>query len=390
MSRSPTPDSPWLDDEAGTVLVDDSVGTRPFMPGWMVHSLVGRGYPFVVAWQVAREVAERLEGRDRITRTALAELLDSALQGFPIPDTHVHTPNIIIEGRGDGIPFSKGVLSRSLMATAIEPSAAYAAAREIEEHLISSGASEVSRNDLAQLAHDVLRSRAGGETASRYLLWRKYQEPEQPVILLLGGTSGVGKTSLALEVARRLGIARVLATDSIRQVLRIMLSADFAPAIHGSSYDAYKLLPDVGGARPTVLDGFKAQATTVSIGVKASVDRTISESANLVIDGVSLEPGMIDPASYAGRAHVVPLLVATRDEKTLRNRFEARATNQKKRLAERYLKNLDGILQIQRHLIEMAEFHQVPIVDNESFDVSVRIIIDHVMNALRSDREARP
>jgi 2-phosphoglycerate kinase len=99
---------------------------------------------------------------------------------------------------------------------------------------------------------------------------------------------------------------------------------------------------------------------------------------------------MIDPASYASRAHVVPLLVATRDEKILRNRFEARATNQKKRLAERYLKNLDGILQIQRHLIEMAEFHQVPIVDNESFDVSVRIIIDHVMRALRSDREARP
>lgn len=284
---------------------------------------------------------------------------------------------------GEGVrPFSKGVLAQSLLATAMDPLEAHQIARRIEQELVAGKALTIDRTELRAHTVRVLEREAGADIAARYLLWRKQEEPDRPLALLLGGTSGVGKSSLAVEVARRLGIDRVLSTDSIRQIMRIMASPQLLPALYGSSYDAWRHLPREGATPPTVIEGFRAQVSAVSVGVRASLDRTISESANLVIDGVSIVPGAIDLVPYRPLAHVVVLLVATQDEEALRERFVARAAGQRHRLAHRYLENLDGILDIQRHLIAQAERHGVTVIDNVSFETSVRRIIDAATSTL--------
>jgi 2-phosphoglycerate kinase len=232
------------------------------------------------------------------------------------------------------------------------------------------------------VAVGVLRERGDAEYAERYLLWRRYQEPDRPMILLLGGTSGVGKSALALEVARRLGIGRVQSTDSIREVMRILSSREQLPALFGSSYDAYRLLPRTGRA-PTVLDGFLAQAELVSAGVRAAVDRSVAESTNLVIDGVSLVPGGLGLEVPDDRADVVFAVIAALDEDSLRDRFVVRAQGQRRRLASRYLENLDGILAIQRLLLELAAREGVPVVNNVLLEAAVQETIGVVMRALR-------
>jgi 2-phosphoglycerate kinase len=52
-------------------------------------------------------------------------------------------------------------------------------------------------------------------------------------------------------------------------------------------------------------------------------------------------------------------------------------------MAHRYLENIDAILEIQRHLLGLAERHGVPVVDNANFETSVRQTINHVMETLR-------
>ncbi|HPG25987.1 MAG: hypothetical protein H6748_17245 [Spirochaetaceae bacterium] len=289
---------------------------------------------------------------------------------------------IVVVGHGEQMPFSKGLLSQSLLAAAMEPGQAMAVARDIEHELVASGIHRIDRADLRELAHRVIQHRAGDELAARYLLWRRYRESDRPVVLLLAGTSGVGKTSLSLEVARRLGIGRVQSTDSIRQIMRLLIPEELVPAIHASSYEAHEKLPRGVGAPPSVIDGFRAQAAAVSIGVRASIERTISESAHLVIDGVSIVPDLLDLAAYREAAEVVLLVVATRDEEALRSRFHARAVVQGRRTPHRYIDHLEGILAIQRHLLELAERCDVPVVDNTSFDRSVQSIIAHVMARL--------
>ncbi len=238
----------------------------------------------------------------------------------------------------------------------------------------------VARNSFS---YEILRNESGRKTAERYLVWRRYQEPDRPVIILLGGATGVGKTSIALEVAHRLGIGRVLSTDSIRQIMRIMLSPELVPALHASSYDAHATLSSSAPGEDPVIAGFDAQASTVSVGVRASMDRAVAENASLVLDGVSIVPGLIDLQAYESRADVFFLVIATLDEEALRSRFAARAESAKERPAQRYLENVESILEIQDHFLEQADRHDVPIVDNVSLDRSVLFIIRHVTEALR-------
>ena len=108
--------------------------------------------------------------------------------------------------------------------------------REIERAVQARRMREIDRIELRNLTREALTDIAGEQAAERYLIWRHQQESDRPLLLLFGGAAGVGKTSLALEVAHRLGIGRVLSTDSIRQIMRITLSQDLVPALHASSF----------------------------------------------------------------------------------------------------------------------------------------------------------
>jgi len=131
-----------------------------------------------------------------------------------------------------------------------------------------------------------------------------------------------------------------------------------------------------------VIEGFQAQASAVSVGVRALIQRTIEESSHLVIDGVSIVPGLTGSRSFGEQAHVICLMVTSGDGNDLRARFAARAHGTSRHLADRYLENLDAILEIQDHLIQRAREHGVPLIENRRFDDSAREIVDHVMKRL--------
>ena len=372
--------------EKRVLVVEDSGVARPYMRGIMVHSLMARGVSFDDAYATANAVGERIRGRGNVPRSELAAMVSEILGRH-----HEHHPpmplpipiSVQVDSGDRHTPFSKGTLSQSLLAASIEPDEAFEVAKQIEADLIREGRSTINHNDLRQRAFRKLHERFGSQTAQRYLVWREYQEPARPVIILLGGTTGVGKTSLALAVAQRLGISRVLSTDSIRHVMRIMLSPDLMPALHASSFDAYRDLPIVNEDDDPVLEGFLDQTRPVSVGVRAVIDRAIEENTSLVLDGVSLVPGMIDVGRYRNQADIFFLLVARLDEAAFRGHFAARAQRQKKRGGARYVARLDEILRIQEFLLELAERNEVPIVDNITLEGSALLVIRHVVESLR-------
>ena len=372
------------DSDPNRTLVEDGANRRPYMRGIMVHSLMARGIAFEEAYRTADQIRERIRGRSVVPKEELAKAVLEILgpQSDRVEPAVPAVDEITITGRGKGLPFSKGILSQSLFAAAIDPNDAFDVARDIERELLNRDAREVDRRELRELAYQALNRRMGAEAARRYLVWRKYQDPDRPVMILLGGAAGVGKTSLALEVAHRLGIGRVLSTDSIRQIMRLMLSPALVPAIHGSSYDAHRLISAERKSADQVIGGFREQAATVSVGIRASLERAVNENASLVMDGVAIVPGVIDLESFSEIADVIFLVVGTLDEESFSNRFETRAAETKHRPPHRYLENLDSILQIQDHFLELAERYEVPIVDNISFDRSVLLIIRHVTDTL--------
>ncbi len=372
--------------DSGRIVVEDAGGTRPFMRGILIHSLLSQGLSFEDAYAVANEVRDALRGRT-VSREALGAAVagivkESGLEPDPTALAPL-TPEIAVTHDDDATPFSKGILSQSLLAAAVEPAEAWEVARSIEERLVREGRRVVERRELRRLAYEALEGADRKRAALRYLAWRRFQEPERPVLILLGGAPGVGKTSLALEVAHRLGIGRVMSTDAIRQVMRIMLSPDLMPAIHASSYAAWTAegFDPTPGADP-VVEAFTDQASAVAVGVKALLDRAVEENASMVLDGVSLLPGRLDLDAYRERAYVVFLMVATFDSDAFKSRFKRRAKGEKARTPHRYIENLDAIVRIQEYILELAETHDVPIVENLSFDRSVLSIIRQVTETL--------
>jgi len=258
------PPSARSEERGGRTLIEDPLGRRPFMRGIMVHSLLSRGASFEEAYRAATEIRDKIRGRDVVRREELAEMVESYFGGpggleekraLPFP------PSIRVTGHGSGSPFSKGVLSQSLLAAAVEQNDAFEVAQQIEAELVRRGIREIDRAELRELAAVNLERKLGPRAATRYRVWRAFQTSDRPMILLLAGAAGVGKTSLAQEVAHRLGIARVTSTDAIRQVMRIMLSAELVPAIHASSYDAHRVVAGLERAEDPVVEGFRAQAT---------------------------------------------------------------------------------------------------------------------------------
>src|SRR5215211_3718341 len=125
----------------------------------------------------------------------------------------------IVVHKGHGLPYSKGLTAQALMATGLAPERSFELARIVERRLAERQAEQI---DVAGLA------------VRRYRDWRRLDRLERPLVVMIGGTTGVGKSTLATMLAARLGITRVIATDVIRQVLRAFFTHEAMPSVHHS------------------------------------------------------------------------------------------------------------------------------------------------------------
>jgi 2-phosphoglycerate kinase len=238
------------------------------------------------------------------------------------------------------------------------------------------------------LVRDTIERTHGAAAAEQYRVWRQVLKTGKPIFILLGGSTGVGKTSIAVEVARRLEIARVLGTDLIRQIMRLMFSPDLMPEIHCSTYDAYEALkPELRGAGDPVIVGYREQAQKIAVGVHALLHRAVEENASVILEGVNLLPGIVDPGRYKADAHVIFQVVATLDVEAYRSRFASRASYARERGPEKYLRYFREIVEIQNHMLAEADRYGLPIIDNVHFDETVLSVIRTVISTLQKSDE---
>ena len=210
------------------------------------------------------------------------------------------------------------------------------------------------------------------------------RELEMPLIVLVGGATGTGKSTVATEVAHRLGITRVTSTDVVRQTMRAFFSREFMPSIHYSSFEAGAAVrvPEDETADPTLL-GFLEQTRNVLVGVKAVISRAIEEGYSLVLEGVHLVPGSIS-TSIRG-AVVCHCLLAIEDDEEHANHFWSRDTaSEGLRPFEKYLAALPEIRRIQNYLVARAGKAGIPVIDNPSVDTAVDGVIELVLADVES------
>ena len=289
---------------------------------------------------------------------------------------------------GEESPFSKGLLSRVLTAFGVPGDRAYELARRTEADLTDRGASSVDLERLRDLAVDLLGESAGTRAIRRLRQFRDLQELDQPVLVLVGGGTGTGKSTVATEVAYRLGITRVTSTDFVRQTMRAFFARDFMPSIHYSSFEAALGLSkaEEEESGDAALLGFLDQTRNVLVGVEAALQRAYDEGWSMVLEGVHLVPGML--STELEGALVVQCVLAIHDEEIHRTHFWARDhTSEGVRPVDRYISGLPEIRMIQEYVLERAARNDVPVIENEAQRDAVSAVMELVL--ARAERVAQ-
>ena len=281
---------------------------------------------------------------------------------------------------GDEMPFSKGLMARALIVTGLDPERAHLIARSADRDLSERNAASLDLDRLGELAADVIGADEAARTVRRLRRLDALQRLDEPLLLLVGGTTGTGKSSIATEVAHRLGITRVTSTDFIRQTMRAFFSEEFMPSVHYSSFEARLALTraEEEESGDAAILGFLDQTRNVLVGVQAALERAATERWSMVLEGVHLVPGMV--ATDVRDAFVVQCVVAIEDENLHRSHFWVRDyATEGLRPLEKYLDALPQIREIQTYLVERARRHDVPVIVNDSFDHALAEVMDLVL-----------
>ena len=273
-------------------------------------------------------------------------------------------------------------MSQSLTAAGVNPERAYAIAMEIEHRLTRSNASELSPSELHAFATEVLYELEGEDSAQRFRRWTILNRKDIPIIMLVGGATGSGKSTVASQVAHRLGITRITSTDLIRQVMRAFFSPELMPVLHHSSFDVpigSGMLPEQA-AHELGLLGFIEQARQVCVGAQAILERAERERMSTLIEGVHLIPGLLEHARLH-RCAVVEIVVCIDDASTHRSHFTMRSLQTDgSRPVDNYLRNFDRIRDIQNYLVAQAERREVPVIENTYMDDTIRRLTDYTLD----------
>lgn len=369
----------------------------PFMRGMLVHHLIQRGFDHDEAYGIADEVRVELRSRKDVARDEILGLIESLLARDHADRTVAdlvfweRAPTSITVARKSGDrPFSKELLSHSVQASGLRPEMAYRLAQRVEDRLVDERRALIDHQQLEAVVAEALRAEHGSNFAERYKVWRAWGNLDKPLVILIGGASGVGKTTLAISLANLLDIPRVVATDDIRQILRLTLSPEFMPALHTSSYRAFEAIRESThlGLDP-VLAGYREQVRVVGVGVRAIIGRCIEENASVIIDGVHLLPGFIDLSRFEKDAIIAPMCLVVTDRQAYEGRFSKREGQAPARGAHKYLANLDHILAIQEHILRCSEEQEVATIDVTAVEDPTSAAVTTVAEQLQQHKEIR-
>jgi 2-phosphoglycerate kinase len=282
---------------------------------------------------------------------------------------------------GGDQPYSKGLMARALMRVGVSAVRAYELARRVEKDLLDRNKDIVELDRVQDLAVEVLGDGEGEKAAGRLRRIRDLEELDLPIIVLIGGATGTGKSTVATEVAYRLGITRVTSTDFIRQTLRAFFSPEFMPSIHYSSFEAGSGLRSAEEEEvDPLLHGFLDQTRNVLVGVNAAIERSLAEGWSTVLEGVHLVPGMLPPP--VADALVVQCVLAIDNEEAHAGHFWIRdLSSNGLRPLDRYLEHLSDIRYLQDYIVERAEKDGVPVIGNTDRESATQAVMELVLSA---------
>ena len=376
----------------------------PFLRGILIRSLQNSGLPFDAAYELATEIRDKLGETPLITRQELRQKVLTLLKSRAGEDVITRyekqkTPFTLQVEQRDGqlTQFSRLEYQHCLENIGLSSEEAMDIVATVYKHLIDRRIEKLTSRRLGELTYRYLRqsNELGPAVAHRWLVWRDFINSDKPLIFLIGGTAGCGKSTIATMLANRLDIVRTQSTDMLREVMRTMMPEQLMPVLHTSSFTAWTALPGkpeaINEVSETLLvNGYRSQADLLAVAIEAVIQRALREQVSLILEGVHIHPAIMEKLAKSNDAIVIPIMLGVLKRKQLQRRIRGRGTDAPQRRANRYLKHFDEIWRLQSYLLSEADRADIPIVVNSDRDKVFREIMRTTIETLAEDFNNTP
>ena len=166
-----------------------------------------------------------------------------------------------------------------------------------------------------------------------------------PILVLVAGATGVGKSTTAVKIANEHSFARLLSTDAIREIMRVVDTTDDS-ALHRSSFSK-------GESGDAVLD-WQDTCKAVEVGILATIERARREGIDLILEGVHLEPSSRLLRSWQDSGGIALGIIMHVEDEAQHISFLKQRESHSFRNADRYISALPRIRSIQESLKDKA------------------------------------
>ena len=286
----------------------------------------------------------------------------------------------VVKGN-DEYPFSKGIMARSITKAGLSVDTAYEIVKKIRTDLREKDVKKIESDDLVEKVSEELISRDKILEEKYYRLHRSIRKTEKPVFIMIGGSSGVGKSTIALALGHRLGINRVIGTDTIREIMRTILSPELEPSLYNSSFEVSDI--KTAFVNNKLIYSFEQQVRLISEGVKSVLRRGIKEGLTLIVNGVHIVPGfMSESEEFEDKAHLFRYILDVPDLKTHIQNFHTREEGSL-RDPKRYTDKIVNIRNIQNYINDQALDRNVKIIQNTDFMKTIKTILNDISNTIQ-------
>jgi 2-phosphoglycerate kinase len=371
-----------------TIVVSESDQSRvPFLRGILTRSLLDAGLDFEDAFSLASRLRDDLSERSEVTteelRQRVGELLEEkghlgALEPYTLP--LAVSARIMVVGRdGTSSAFSRSLKERVLQAAGVKPEKAEKITDLLFEQLVASGLTEISTQNLAYVTYLCLQQEVSKKAARRFMAWHEFCQSGKELTLLICGTVGTGKSTVATEVGHVLDIVRIQSTDMLREVMRMMMPKRLLPVLHTSSFKAWKALAlqDLKDRDrdQVVADGYSSQSDLLSVACEAVLQRAAEENVSIILEGVHAHPDLLQHLPEGSDAIAVHVMLAVLKPKELRSRLKGRGKAVPQREARKYLNKFESVWSLQSFLLSEADRCDVPIITNHDKEKAIHQVI---------------
>jgi 2-phosphoglycerate kinase len=386
-----------------TVVVNLKENVRmPFLRGILTRSLLDAGMVFEDAFELATRVRDGLDGIQEINSDDLKLRVESLmeengfeefLEQYRLPIAAPFRIQVTsLSGRVSA--FSRGRHSNYLQSSGMKAEKAELTTMKIYDQLLAAGVETITTCELGYLTYLCLKQEVSKKAAKRHLVWSEFQSESRPLLLLICGTVGSGKSTIATEVAHLLEIVRIQSTDMLREVMRMMVPERLLPVLHTSSFNAWKTLQQQSAEDrdrdQQIAEGYRNQVDLLSVPCEAVLQRAVEESVPIILEGVHAHADLLSLAPDDSDAIVVHVTLAVLKTKELKSRLRGRGVEVPKRRANRYLNSFDSIWSLQSFLLTEADRYDVPIIPNEDKAKTIQQIIQQVIFELSKHFKGLP